>query len=243
MRPTIDLPTAGTRVFDQILEYFKKALVEGDLKPGDHLPPERQLASSLGVGRSSLREALRALEILGLVSIVAGQGTFVLPPNTHSLSTFLEVTLALRPTFSENILEARTIIECEAVRLAAKRASAEERAHMREALEQMLRATVGDETGPQADFAFHNWIIQATRNDFLIFLYDAIEVLLRRGYGERWRVALANIPGILDLLGKAHKGIFEAIEARNSILAEERMREHFKIIQSHIGQLIKGKEE
>jgi len=118
------------RVFEDILLHFKDAIKKGELKPGDWLSTERVLASEFGVSRASLREALRALEMLGLLSITPGKGARVLAPDTNSISAFFELTLSVRPTFSENILEVRVGIECEAVRLACKRGSREELANI-----------------------------------------------------------------------------------------------------------------
>ena len=98
------------RVFEDILEYFKGIIRKGKLKPGDRLLSERELAGKLEVSRASLREALRALEMLGFLSINPGKGAYVLSPKTETLSAFTELTMYLRPTISENILEVRIII-------------------------------------------------------------------------------------------------------------------------------------
>jgi len=222
------------RVFEDILEYFKGIVRKGKLKPGDRLLSERELAGKLEVSRASLREALRALEMLGFLSINPGKGAYVLSPSTETLSAFTELTMYLRPTISENILEVRIIIECEAVRLASKRASREELRYIKSLLEQMQRLTPGKDLAvraSQVDFGFHKKIINATHNDFLIFLYDLIEVLLRRSHSERWAAALSNITGAFDKIIRAHEAIYEAIVDGNEALAEKRLREHFKILE------------
>ena len=222
------------RVFEDILEYFKGIVRKGKLKPGDRLLSERELAGKLEVSRASLREALRALEMLGFLSINPGKGAYVLSPSTETLSAFTELTMYLRPTISENILEVRIIIECEAVRLASKRASREELGCIKGSLEKMQRLTPGKGLAvkaSQVDFGFHKKIINATHNDFLIFLYDLIEVLLRRSHSERWAAALSNITGAFDKIIRAHEAIYEAIVDGNEALAEKRLREHFKILE------------
>jgi GntR family transcriptional repressor for pyruvate dehydrogenase complex len=223
------------RIFEDILEYFKGLVRKGKLKPGDRLLSERELALELGVSRASLREALRALEMLGFLSINPGKGTYVLSPNTHSLSAFTELTMYLRPTLFENILEVRVIIECEAVRLTAKRASQEELAYIRSALERMIMIPKGvglAERASEADFEFHKGIIRATHNDFLIFLYDIIEVLLRRSHAERWAASLASIPDAFNVITRIHRGIYEAIEEGNEHVAGKWLGEHFSLLDN-----------
>ena len=142
------------RTLDHVLSYFKKAIIIGDLKPGDRMLSERKLAIKLNVSRSSIREALRVLEILGFIEILPGSGAFVLYPKSNSLSDFIELTSMLRTTFPNNILEVRFIIECEAVRLAAKRSTSHEQEIIKKALKKMLDVKVGDKSGPKADFDF-----------------------------------------------------------------------------------------
>ena len=236
MKPKKGLHLVRTqnRVFEDILEYFKGLIRKGKLKPGDRLLTERELAAELGVSRASLREALRALEMLGFLSIIPGKGAHVLSPKTETLSEFTELTMYLRPTISENILEVRIIIECEAVRLASKRASREELGCIKSLLEQMQRLTPGKGLAVRAskiDFRFHKKIINATHNDFLIFLYDLIEILLRRSHSERWAASLSNITGAFNKIIRAHEALYEAIADGNEALAEKRLREHFKILE------------
>jgi len=224
------------RVFEDILEYFKVIIKKSKLKPGDRLLTERELAGKLKVSRSSLREAFRALEMLGFLSIKPGIGTFILSPNTDSLSAFTELTMYLRPTLFENILEVRVIIECEAVRFASKRSSQEELAYIRNASDRMTNIPKDDrlaERVSKADFEFHKEIIRATHNDFLIFLYEIIEVLLKQSTEKRWVESLAIIPDAFDVIINLHKRIFEAILKRDESLAEKMLREHFRILDKN----------
>lgn len=217
------------RIFDKIIDYFKQAMGGGKLKPGDRLPSERELAVRLGVSRASLREALRALEMFGLISISPGHGSYILPPNTRSLTAFFDLTFSLKPPISENILELRMIIECEAARLATKRSTPEELAHIKTLLDRMRNSEIGDNLGAQADFEFHNAIIKATHNDVLIFVYETIEGLLKRSHYER-RVAVFNISGARDKLVAVHEDLYGEMVRGHQEAAAERMREHFRIV-------------
>lgn len=221
-----------TPVFEQILEHFMELMRENKLKPGDQLLSERELAMFFRVSRASLREALHTMEMLGLIRVIPGQGAHILSPSSHSLSTFFGLTLSLKPAISGNIHEMRIVIECGAVSLATRRASQEELGHIKSTLDRMPRKATGDEVGAQADFDFHNSIIKATHNDILIFIYEAIDALLRRSHLER-RIKVFNIPGILNELVGVHERIYEAMAEGKHELAEERMREHFRFIQKY----------
>jgi GntR family transcriptional repressor for pyruvate dehydrogenase complex len=134
MKKEIAITQNKNRVYEAILEYFKKAFVDGTLKSGDQLLSERELALQFKVSRASLREALRALEMLGMLSVVPGKGTFILPPNAHSLAKVFGMAVSLRPMIYESILELRKIIQCGAVRLACKRATPEDLAFIKSSL-------------------------------------------------------------------------------------------------------------
>lgn len=227
------------RVFDKILEYFKELISAGKLKTGDRLLPERDLSLSLGVSRASLREALRTMEMFGLIRILPKQGAYILPPNTASLSSIFSMMLSLKPSISENILEVRIIFECEGARLAAKRSSPQELAGIKMILDRMPRSVTGDDLGAQADFDFHSAIIHAAHNDMLTFMYETIGELLKRSHQER-RVAIFNIPGALDDLVKTHESIYEAIASGDEESAGRRMREHFRFVQKYYDGIGRG---
>ncbi len=229
----MQLTRTHKRVFEDILEHFKELTKKREIKPGDRLQPERELAAGLGVSRASVREAFRALEMLGFLSINPGKGTYVLPPDAHSLSEFTELTMYLRPTIFENILEARVIIECAAARLAAKRASQEELANIKTALERMMLVSEDAEMSKilsETDFDFHKGMILATHNDFLVFLYDIIGVLLKKNTEKRIIETLAVVPNALDVIKNSHQGIFEAVKKGDEFLAEKKLREHFDVL-------------
>jgi len=231
----LPLAPSQTRIFDRIILFFKELMENGDLRPGDRLLSERELSSRLGVSRASLREALRALELFGIISIVPGQGSYIVPPNFKSLSSVFELMLSLKPSISENVLEVRILIEIEAVRLATMRATPEELASIRSMLDRMPVSLDGNDFGAQADFEFHKAILEATHNDILIFISETIEGLLRKSHYER-RVSLFNIINEREKLVHVHREVYEAIEARDADGAAEKMRQHFAYTNSLIAK-------
>lgn len=222
--PVLAAATPARR-YDEILTYFKEQLRTGTLKAGDRLLPERELAAELGVSRSILREVLRALEILGVLKILPKQGALVLAPNSQFLQKFFGFTLSLNASVSEAIRELRMVIECGAAGLAARRASQEEKAKMRDALVRMPHSPESGDTGADADFEFHAEIVRATHSESLIFVYGAVQELVEKSHQEGRR-AVFTIPGKLEELVQEHTDILRAIEQANERQAEDCMRRH-----------------
>lgn len=223
---------AGERTFERIIEYFKAQMVDGTLKPGDRLLSERELAERLGISRPSLREALRTLQMLGLVDIRPGQGSFISSPDYHALASVFGITLSLQPSAASSILEARIAIECEAIRLACQRATAQDLSIIERALAEIPRGVTDPELGAQTDFEFHTAIVRASHSEVLLLLYESLEALLRRSHQER-RQAAYNDASFLDTLGPAHRALYDAVVARDSEEAESQMRRHFSLLQEY----------
>jgi DNA-binding FadR family transcriptional regulator len=216
-----------SRVFDEIIQYFKDAIAEGNLKSGDRLLSERELSSRLGVSRGSLREVLKTLSMFGVISSEPGRGAYVVSPGFKSFSSFFELMLTLKPAVSENILEVRMILECEAVRIAAVRATPEEIGSIKNILDKMPLSLNGPDFGAESDFEFHNAIIRATHNEILVSIYEAIEGLLKRSHHER-RKKLFKIQGIRDELVSYHMEVYKSMAERDAEKACFCMRKHFE---------------
>lgn len=226
----VKISEPGTMVFEEIFRLFKTQLLEGDLKPGDRLLPERELATKLGVSRASLREVMRTLALLGVVEIRPGQGGFIRAPDLSMLQDFFGLVLAMQPSHYAHLLEARIGIECRAIRLACQHASPEDHAEIATAL-RAIAATVDDpERGADADFSFHAAIVRAARNDVLLFIHEAIGAQLRRSHHER-REAVANRPDVLSTIWEDHARVYEAILSRDADHAEAVLRDHFSLAQ------------
>lgn len=218
------------RVFEEILAFFKGEIRSGALRPGDRLISERELSQRLGVSRASLREAFRALEIVGLLESVHGQGVFIRNPEASSLASFLDISLATRLDDADQFLDVRIALECQAARLAARNATSTDIRDIRSALERMPRTADEGKAGVEADFEFHNVVVRAAHNYSLQFIYEAIEGLLRRSHATR-RADILTLPGALEILYDAHFQIFQAIEMGDEAVAEQCMRAHFTRIE------------
>ena len=234
----ITVPTR-TRVFDTILAFFRRQLETGRLKAGDRLRPERELAELLNVSRPSLREALRAMELLGLVEIRHGQGAFMRAPEPAALTGFFGLVFAASPNLALGFVDLRIALECQAVRLACDHADDVDLQHIEAALARMPRSDSDGDLGAEADYEFHRAIVAASKNESLIFMCEAIAELLRQSHEER-RAAVFGISGALDALAAAHVQIFDAIVARDGDRGVGAMREHFHRVKDYYEQLEGG---
>lgn len=229
------------RVFEGIIEYFRDQMANGQLRPGDKLLPERELSERLGVSRHSLREALRALEMLGVIEVRVGQGAYVRVPDFEAVASFLGVALSLQPTAFDSVMEARIAIECEAIRLAATRADASDLRMIKEALDR-IPDEVGDPLkGGETDFAFHTAIVRASHSPVLLFAYEALAALLQKSHQER-RSAIYAQPDFVATIGEAHRQLYDAIVARDPEGASARMRSHFFLADQYYSEFEEGSE-
>ncbi len=228
-KTNLSLALVKSKPFDTIIQYFKEAVLTGGLNPGDCLLPERDMAKRIGVSRASLRETLRALEILGMIVSVPGQGSYILPPNIRSFSSFFELMIALKPTLSENILELRMMLDCEAIRLATRRATPQELAQIREIIDRMPRTLDRDNLGVEADFEFHLAVMRATHNDLFVFVYEIIAALLKRSFYER-RIGVFSVKDVGKKFIEMHEIVYDAMLQGDEALSVEAMKKHFQVI-------------
>lgn len=219
---------ASDKGFDKVFGYLREQLLGGSIRPGDRLTPERELCLRLGVSRPVLREALRALAMIGVVEILHGVGTIVRRPNVSVLGDFFAFALAQRAEMVDDVLEARTAIECQAVRLACTKAALADIERLRRALDH-IHATIDDEmAGADADYEFHDALVRAGRSETLLCLYQSMSGLLRHSHRER-RGLVQRYGDIKDYVAQDHGRIFDAVAAGDAARADETLRRHFAI--------------
>lgn len=218
------------RVFEKVIDGLRSQLTAGELKPGDRLPSERELAEWYGVSRASLREALRTLEVLGILEIRPKLGTYVRHPDSHALASVLGLTVLLQGKTADEVLEARTAVECQAIRLACQRSTEDDLIAIKGALDTVHRELASTDRGADTDFEFHSAIVRASHSAVLLLIYDSLETLLRKSHYER-RAAMLDDPEFLSTLGEAHTALYLAVAARDEQTAEEEMRRHYRLVQ------------
>jgi DNA-binding FadR family transcriptional regulator len=214
--------------FSKVFAFLRDRLLEGSIRSGDQLIPERELAAQLGVSRPILREALRALSMMGVVEIRSRVGTVVRQPDISVLGDFFALSLAQHADVVEDVMQARIAIECQAIRLACQRAVTSDFDRLSEALAH-LEATIEDpDLGGRADFEFHTQIVRAARSDTLTSLYVAMRDLLLRSHRDR-RVRVRLDRAVKQHLVADHRRIFDAIAGRDEDKADQVLRRHFSI--------------
>src|SRR5262252_7630586 len=165
----IDSGLAFTRVprlslSDHIVEQIAELIARGALKPGDRIPSEKQLCEKFGVGRTSVREALRSLSVMGVLQSHMGDGTFVASDASRFLERSFQWGLLLNPKVMEDLIETRLMLESANAQLAAAKAAPADLERMEDAV-RMMEAHVGDPAGYlEYDLQFHLAIAQATQN-------------------------------------------------------------------------------
>jgi GntR family transcriptional repressor for pyruvate dehydrogenase complex len=216
------------RVHEDIVAQIREQLAERRWNPGDRLPSERELAERFRVSRASVREAIRALESMGLVAIKTGEGTYVASGSEALLSPLVSVILQQKDVLRD-IFEARKVIEPEIAALAAERAGPEEVQQMEEMLEEQARQIAQGESGVEADTAFHSILTQSTKNKIFLRLSDAIVESLRE---SRERSLQVHGRPARSLAG--HREILRAIRAKDPAQARAAMLEHLMAIERNI---------
>lgn len=172
---TIENSSPVSEVTRALLDLF----TSGSVEPGTRLPPERQLAATLGVGRSAVREALAALEVLGIVSVKPGSGTYLRGTASDLLPNTLSWGLLIGRQSTDELLELRSGLEIYVARLAALRQDAADLERVTKALDQMRATTEDLAAFARADREFHNGLAIAAGNSLLIDLLTVVRSLLQ----------------------------------------------------------------
>ncbi|MCG8643200.1 MAG: FadR family transcriptional regulator [Desulfobacterales bacterium] len=217
---------------DVVASQIIKLIQEQDLKVGDKLPSEPNLTKALGIGRTSVREAIKKLEGLGLLTSRQGYGVILNEVTIETLfkgqdkSLLLEFVEITQKDVSD-WLELRFLIESEASRLAAERIDT---AGLKK-LENVILAA-DNSLGSTHEFAkydteFHNIIVSASQNN----IYGLVHNLIRDLF-FRQRESGAHIEGAMETVVGDHKRIFEAIKSRDSHGAEDAMRKHLITVRT-----------
>ncbi len=211
------LPSLPEVVFKEI----QRLIAEGELRPGDRLPSETELADRFGVGRSSIREAMRALQLLGVIEVIQGKGTFVRDAGILPLVVDWQ-RIAEIGVISE-VMEARQFLEVLLAQLAAERATDEDIEALRAQLERS-RETISDrEANIQAGVDFHVALADAAHNQVLALMYRTIRDL----YLETARRTRITSQVAQDRLHD-HERILQAVIDRDPEAVAEAMREHLQ---------------
>jgi DNA-binding FadR family transcriptional regulator len=218
------------RLYRQIAEQLRQLMASGEFAVGSRMPAERDLALQLGVSRPSVREALIALEVEGMIEVRTGSGIYVqstTPPKTRKTKTPTDTSAEWGPL---EVMSARILVESEVAALAAQNAQKKDIQAIRAGLQKMKQEAARKEMPRAGDEAFHEAIAQACGNSVLL---DTVQRFwqARKGplferlgdyfeHPESWQAAIAE-----------HQAVFDAIEAHDAPAARKAMQKHLK--QAH----------
>jgi GntR family transcriptional regulator, transcriptional repressor for pyruvate dehydrogenase complex len=214
----INQNSVAGQVVRQLLNY----LVSSNIGPGNKLPSERALAEHLGVGRSTVREAVKSLHLLGIVEVRQGDGTYLRGTESTILPQILEWGLVLAQPHARDLVEAREYLEIFVARRAAERMTGEGAEQLDGCIQRMADAEVSGRTQDfvEADVEFHFHIAEQAGNSVFVDLLRSIRTLL-----HVWITRVVESEGVGDTV-QQHVRIAEAIKAGDAERAEEAMRAH-----------------
>jgi GntR family transcriptional repressor for pyruvate dehydrogenase complex len=227
------------KLYEEVASRLEASIHEGRYSPGDRLPSERQLMQHFGVGRPAVREALFALQRMGLVAISSGERAKVTRPTPQAMFESLSGTARHLLATAEGIRhfqEARTFFEVGLARYAAERAGKADIAALEAALADNAAAIGNAAAFERTDVAFHYVLALIPRNPIFTAIHQAIVAWLT----EQRHVTLQR-GGQNEIAYKAHKQVFEAIAARDADRAEKVMRGHMEQVVKTYWD-IKGKD-
>ncbi len=223
-------PIHSGRLYEQIVAQIEERILNGELRPGDKLPAERELADQFGVSRTAIREAMKALTHSGLVVIQPGRGTFVTDISSKVVRhSFDMLVRGSNETGIKDLIEVREILEPEIAALAAVRAGSEDIESMEEAVRAMDMAMDDLETFIEADLDFHLALAQGSNNVLIPALIDTLVELLREH-----RKRAASVEGGMSRGQPHHKIILAAIKNNDANAARNSMRGHLEQVRKEI---------
>jgi GntR family transcriptional repressor for pyruvate dehydrogenase complex len=226
------VPIQSVKVFEQVAEQIEKRILDGELRSGDRLPTERDLAEQFHVSRTAVREAMKILAQRGLVDMRPGRGTIVIDGAHEAMQESINLAMKLKlgeVGGSDNLVEVREILETEIAALAAARATEKEIDAMREAVKVMDESLNDADAFIAADNNFHEALAQGTQNTLILILVNSIVNLL-----SEQRKLIFEIEGGPERGQIHHKRILESIIRRDPQAARSDMRSHLQQVREDV---------
>jgi len=218
-----------TKVYHEIVDQIKDLITEGRIKPGDRLPPERELAELFKASRNSVRDAIRVLEQMGLIESRQGDGTYVRTLSPEELAEPLALCLLQSRTQMGELWEVRRVLEPALAESAAARITEEELAELEAVLDAQRQKVEAGFIGLEEDAAFHQGIAEAARNAVMLRVMDTLVDLLRqsreRSLQQRDRPHYSHA---------GHVRILAALRRRDAVAARAEMLQHLREIEERV---------
>lgn len=214
-----------TKVYEEVAAQIRRQMAEGVLRPGDRLPAERELTEAFGVSRSSVRDAIRVLELAGLVEPRQGEGTVVHELTLDSLVSPLASVLVTRKDLLADLLEARRLIEPGIAQRAALAATEEDIEAMQAILGRQAGEIAAGRLAVEEDTAFHYRLATTARNPVILKVIDVLMDLL-----QTERARSLQVRGRPKRSLEGHRRILAAVRRHDQEGASQAMAQHLKEI-------------
>ncbi|OLR60900.1 GntR family transcriptional regulator [Anaerostipes sp. 992a] len=215
----------------KIINYVKREILAGALKPGDQLLPERELAEILGVSRNSVREGLRTLDNMGVIKSFHGSGNYIAGNFEETLTEVMTFMYMLKDMDYDHITEFRYALEWQAMNLAVRQATDQQRQKMQEYYKKLITAD-REETRVKYDKAIHYLLVQASKNDYMISNYKALNNIMDR-YIPTMRGKIIEGMKSDERLINAHRRIVEGFVEGNYLKGRQGLNLHFRYIKEY----------
>ena len=211
---------------DKIIRQIRTLITNGELSPGDKLPPERKLSEKFGVGRSVVRDAIRKLEFYGIVKTLPQSGTVIEGMGIVALEGLITDVLNIEKKDFKSLVETRLLLEIESAGKAAERRTVDDIAILENALNAYEKKIARGLSAVEEDLLFHIKIAEASGNSVLKSLMLIITPDIVKSFTELNVCKEDRVQATLE----EHKGILQQIVAQNPLGAREAMRNHLKDI-------------
>jgi GntR family transcriptional repressor for pyruvate dehydrogenase complex len=224
-------PVKAFKKSDEVYNQLFSLISSGKLTPGDKIPSERELAAELRISRQSIREALYRAEVMGLIKVRQGEGSFILSSVKGALKPPLTLIIEQEAARIFEFLEIRKLVEGWCAEKAALEATSEELQGMQDILKKMKKVAAKDKQWEKLDLELHLSFAKATHNVIAVHIMEALKV----NFGPFFKFA-KSMPSSekIDVLWQHHYEIFKAIERRDPATAKRRVIEHLNFIEEKL---------
>jgi GntR family transcriptional regulator, transcriptional repressor for pyruvate dehydrogenase complex len=218
-------------ISDEVISRFKELIERGVFVPGRRLPPERDLAEALAVSRPTLRQSMRALQIMGVIKARQGSGSYLADSAGDIMRVPVEFALAFKNVAKTDLFETRRTLEVKLASLAAERRTLDDLEAMRASLREMEKAMGDPEAWCRTEPRFHNCIVQAARNGVMTTIMEMLSQMLTASRKETVRL-LSDYSSSY----RSHENIYLEIEKQDPAAAGKMMLEHFVLMEMRARQ-------
>lgn len=235
-------PIKSKRTTEIILDQIKALILKGDLCPGDKLLTENELAERFQVSRTSVREALAALSLTGILEIRQGGGIYVKANPSNAIIEPLSFILLLEKDKLQNILEVRKALEVEAAGLAALRRKEEDLAILENLIVEMEKDLPVAKNSEALDLKFHLTLAKASDNPLLDRMMNTVQEIMGQTLQVTRALWISSTEGTSSRLFEEHRSIYEMIRDQNADMARRLTYEHLQKVESELSKYKESQE-